>query len=79
MFVFRRIRHGVVRPQYGPYQTGDFRSVNGRKFVGYGRLRHRTRPYTDVQGRRNDRPGIDHVLLFILLTLLDQNYVDQKN
>ncbi len=58
MFVFHRIRHDVVRPQYGPYQTGDLRSVNGRKFVGYGRLRHRAQPYTDVYGRRNDRPEL---------------------
>ena len=37
---------------------GDLRPVYGRNFVGYGRLRHRKRPYAVVYDRRNDRPGI---------------------
>ena len=36
---------------------GDLRPVYGRNFVGYGRLRHRKRPYAVVYDRRNDRPG----------------------
>ena len=43
---------------------GDLRPVYGRKFVGYGRLRHRARPYTVVYDRRNDRPGESSVGLW---------------
>jgi hypothetical protein len=39
---------------------GDLRSVNGRNFVGYGRLSHRAQPYTDVYALRNDRPGEEY-------------------
>ena len=39
------------------------RPVYGRKFVGYGRLRHRARPFTVVYDLRNDRPGNEIVTM----------------